>query len=192
MSEVYFVITEILDTRKINSEIELDKVFQGELDPSGRVVYFTDKANVQWVFYVSDTCWLVDDPKEVKKRVTAVTGSYTFLSPYENIKKPIPFIIKGHSNQRREPVLVETLEIKRGNLKRVTLNYTIEAIETLIENGNLIPSSLKSTQSIVINSQTITYHPENENKAFKVHSKYTDREIHLPSLKEALKHVRTH
>lgn len=186
--EVYFEVTKILDTRKANSEIELNKVFKGHLDDSCRFVYYTDKADVQWVFYISVTCWLVENPEEVKKRVERVKGSYKFLSPYDTIKKPLPFIILGVSENRKEPVLVNTVELKKGKLERVTLTYTIEAIEHMIDTSSLIPTSLKDSQIITVNGQNIRY---NEIfKEFIVRCKFSGAGEDFGTLGEALRYAK--
>lgn len=57
--KVKFKILKIYDTRKQGSEIEIDKEFEGEISSNLKEIYFTDKANCEWVFYIGDTCELI-------------------------------------------------------------------------------------------------------------------------------------
>lgn len=54
-----FIVTEICDTRKTGSTVSIGKILKGELDSSGRQIYFDDVNGQQWVFWVGDTCELM-------------------------------------------------------------------------------------------------------------------------------------
>lgn len=58
MEKVNFIITSFEDVRKQGSELELNKVYTGEITPDQSKVYYTDNAQCDWVFYVGDTCVL--------------------------------------------------------------------------------------------------------------------------------------
>jgi len=58
--KVKFKILKIEDYRKQGSEVEIGNEFEGELSPSLKEIYFTDKANCEWIFYIGDTCELVN------------------------------------------------------------------------------------------------------------------------------------
>ncbi|CEN52678.1 hypothetical protein [Capnocytophaga canis] len=60
--EVKFKVTKILDTRKSKSTLELGKQYVGVQDIKRKeIIWWTDPANDQeWVFYVGETCELVD------------------------------------------------------------------------------------------------------------------------------------
>jgi hypothetical protein len=60
MKKVNFLITSFEDPRKSQSELELYKVFQGEITEDAKQVYYTDNADTQWVFWVGDTCTVMD------------------------------------------------------------------------------------------------------------------------------------
>lgn len=54
-----FEITRFEDSRKTLCELEINGIYYGELDESGKRVYYTDQAGVNWIFYVGDTCNLI-------------------------------------------------------------------------------------------------------------------------------------
>ncbi len=56
---VKFTVTEILDSRKQGSEIELNKEFFGKLSDNGKQIFYTDKAGCEWCFWIGQTCELV-------------------------------------------------------------------------------------------------------------------------------------
>lgn len=57
--KVKFKVLKIEDSRKQGSEIEIEKEFEGEISSNLKEIYFTDKANCQWIFYIGDTCELI-------------------------------------------------------------------------------------------------------------------------------------
>lgn len=57
--KVIFRVIEVCDIRKQGSQIEVGAILVGSADKSGKRVYFTDKADSQWIFYVGDTCMIV-------------------------------------------------------------------------------------------------------------------------------------
>lgn len=61
MATQLFKITEVCDIRKQGSEIAPGKLLMGDLSACGRRIYYTDKANSQWIFYVGDTCELITE-----------------------------------------------------------------------------------------------------------------------------------
>lgn len=60
MKKVNFMVTSFEDTRKHGSELKLNTVFRGKITPDGSQIYFTDNAECDWVFWVGDTCIIVD------------------------------------------------------------------------------------------------------------------------------------
>lgn len=62
MTEVKFRVTEILDTRKYGSSLEIGSVLVGELDDKRKdVIWWIDPNNQQqWVFYIGITCEIVE------------------------------------------------------------------------------------------------------------------------------------
>ncbi|MBA4848986.1 hypothetical protein [Emticicia sp. BO119] len=59
MSVTKFSVLKLDDARSHGSELELNGVYIGELDESKSLVYFTDKAEDEWFFYIGDSCELV-------------------------------------------------------------------------------------------------------------------------------------
>lgn len=55
---VKFKVTEICDTRKSGSSVELNALLEGSFDGKNSVFY-NDVNGQEWVFYVGDTCELV-------------------------------------------------------------------------------------------------------------------------------------
>ncbi len=58
--KVKFKVLKIEDARKQGSEVEIGAEFKGEISSNLKEIYFTDKANCEWVFYIGDTCELVN------------------------------------------------------------------------------------------------------------------------------------
>lgn len=58
MKPTKFKVLEVCDIRKHNSEVEVGAVLTAE-SIVGNSVYFTDKANVHWIFYINETCELI-------------------------------------------------------------------------------------------------------------------------------------
>lgn len=58
--KVSFKILKIEDTVKQGSEVELNKTFIGEISKNLNEVYFTDAAACDWIFYIGDTCELIE------------------------------------------------------------------------------------------------------------------------------------
>lgn len=61
--KVKFRITEVTDSRKQGSEVSIGKELCGEIDENLQLIYFVDKADVEWVFYIGVTCELIDNIK---------------------------------------------------------------------------------------------------------------------------------
>lgn len=60
-SPAFFKVTDIIDKRNWGSSLEVGKVYSGMHNPNNKAVYWTDPRNSQdWVFYVGDTCELVN------------------------------------------------------------------------------------------------------------------------------------
>lgn len=64
MTKVKFRVLELCDPPKQKSEMAVGNVYIGEFEqakylPKGKVTY-TDKAEADWIFYVGDTCEIVD------------------------------------------------------------------------------------------------------------------------------------
>lgn len=59
MKQVLFEVTRILDIRKTNSNIEVGAQLIGDYYKSNGAVYYTDSANVDWVFYVNSSCKII-------------------------------------------------------------------------------------------------------------------------------------
>lgn len=58
--KVKFRILKIEDTRKQGSEVEINAELKGEISTNLKEIYFTDKADCEWIFYIGDTCELVN------------------------------------------------------------------------------------------------------------------------------------
>ncbi len=52
---VKFKVLALFDPRKTCSDLEIGNIYYGEQIDEWRVRY-TDKANVDWTFYIGDTC----------------------------------------------------------------------------------------------------------------------------------------
>lgn len=61
MKKVKFRVTELCDSPKQNSDIQLGGEYIGEITDNGKQVYYTDTIETDWVFYVGDTCELIND-----------------------------------------------------------------------------------------------------------------------------------
>jgi len=59
-----FRITEVCDIRKQGSEVAVGNILQGDLAPCGKRIFYTDRADVEWIFYIGDTCELVEEPSK--------------------------------------------------------------------------------------------------------------------------------
>lgn len=57
---VKFRVLELVDSVKQNSELIVGNVYHGQLSADGKTVYYRDKAEVDWIFYVDDTCEIVN------------------------------------------------------------------------------------------------------------------------------------
>lgn len=60
MSLVKFKVISLDDARSHGSEMAVGNEYSGEMDESGSRVFYTDKANDDWVFYVGDSCEIVN------------------------------------------------------------------------------------------------------------------------------------
>ena len=58
---VKFKVTEVCDIRKQGSEVAVGNILTGEIDATGHRVFYKDRADVEWIFYVGDTCEIVPD-----------------------------------------------------------------------------------------------------------------------------------
>lgn len=56
-----FIVMEMCDPAKQGSVVKIGKVLKGSLDASGRRIYFEDANEIEWVFFVGDTCELMGD-----------------------------------------------------------------------------------------------------------------------------------
>jgi hypothetical protein len=63
---VKFRVLEIVDSRKTGSTIEVGKVFKGLYNPKTNTVNFTDVNEQDWIFYVNDTCEIVEEVEQVQ------------------------------------------------------------------------------------------------------------------------------
>lgn len=61
MSYVKFKVLEVCDTRKEGSQVEVGAVLRGQINNDNTKVFFTDRANCEWIFYIGDTCELVNE-----------------------------------------------------------------------------------------------------------------------------------
>lgn len=59
MEAVRFRVLSLDDFRSHGSELVVGGEFDGEIDSSGKRVYYKDKTSDEWVFYVGDTCELL-------------------------------------------------------------------------------------------------------------------------------------
>ncbi len=59
-TKVKFKITEVCDFRRQSSNVAVGAGLVGFTDKSGKRVYYKDAAYVDWIFYVGDTCEIVD------------------------------------------------------------------------------------------------------------------------------------
>jgi len=60
MQAVRFRVLSIEDKRSTNSEIQVGGTYIGEANDLRNRVYYTDNAGVDWIFYVDDTCEILD------------------------------------------------------------------------------------------------------------------------------------
>ena len=58
---VKFKVTEVCDIAKQGSEVAVGNILKGELEKGNHRIFYTDKANCQWIFYVGDTCEIVNE-----------------------------------------------------------------------------------------------------------------------------------
>lgn len=58
--KVKFKITDVIDSRKQGSEVSVGVELNGEIDENLQLIYFVDKADIEWVFYIGVTCELTD------------------------------------------------------------------------------------------------------------------------------------
>lgn len=58
---VKFKVLQVIDSVKQRSQVKIGAVLNGDLSSNGKLVYFTDKANCEWIFYVGDTCEIVKE-----------------------------------------------------------------------------------------------------------------------------------
>ena len=58
---VKFKVTEVCDITKQGSEVAVGNILKGEIENGNRRIFYTDKANCQWIFYVGDTCEIVNE-----------------------------------------------------------------------------------------------------------------------------------
>lgn len=58
-AEVRFKVTEIIDSRKEGSTIELDKIYTGQRDGNSNRIYFDDVNGQQWTFWIGTSCELI-------------------------------------------------------------------------------------------------------------------------------------
>jgi hypothetical protein len=56
---IKFKVTEVCDIRKEDSEVAVGNILKGEIDASGQRVFYKDRSDVEWIFYVGDTCEIV-------------------------------------------------------------------------------------------------------------------------------------
>ncbi|NUQ82031.1 MAG: hypothetical protein HUU10_10505 [Bacteroidetes bacterium] len=57
--QVVFRVLQLVDGPKSKSELLVGENYIGELEESGKRVFYTDMAKVDWIFYVGDTCEIV-------------------------------------------------------------------------------------------------------------------------------------
>ena len=60
MQAVRFRVLSIEDKRSTNSEIQVCGTYIGEANDLRNRVYYTDNAGDDWIFYVDDTCEILD------------------------------------------------------------------------------------------------------------------------------------
>lgn len=60
MQQVEFQIVKILDSRKSGSIIEVGAIYTGDLDPTGRCIWFSEPNGQEWVFYIGESCTIVN------------------------------------------------------------------------------------------------------------------------------------
>lgn len=59
MKIVKFKVLKLEDPRKTESELEVGAIYLGMLTTNQYMISFTDRAGVDWIFYVDDTCEIV-------------------------------------------------------------------------------------------------------------------------------------
>jgi hypothetical protein len=59
-TRVKFEVLELIDMPKQKSEIKVGGAFWGDMDHTKTRVFFLDKANCAWCFYVGDTCKIIE------------------------------------------------------------------------------------------------------------------------------------
>lgn len=62
--DVKFKVTKIEDSRKNGSTIEIGSIYDGILNKNNNAVWFNDVNDQSWVFWVNDTCELIDQNEQ--------------------------------------------------------------------------------------------------------------------------------
>ncbi|NBA78595.1 hypothetical protein [Flectobacillus sp. BAB-3569] len=60
MDAVRFRVLAIEGKRSTNSDIQVGGTYVGEANDLRNRVYYTDQAGDDWIFYVDDTCEIID------------------------------------------------------------------------------------------------------------------------------------
>lgn len=59
--ETYFKVLSLEDKRSERSELMVGNTYIGELSANNQKVFYTDRTDDIWVFYVGDTCELISE-----------------------------------------------------------------------------------------------------------------------------------
>lgn len=86
--KVKFKVTKIIDIRKTGSSLELNNIYIGQKDAKRKdIIWWEDPANGQeWVFYIGDTCELVEDIEQEQNIVPVNSNQTTLKEAYEQLR----------------------------------------------------------------------------------------------------------
>lgn len=59
-----FEVLKIVDIRKTGSKIEVGSTLKGLYYPQNGSIFFTDDNGQDWVFYVGDTCRIIEQAEQ--------------------------------------------------------------------------------------------------------------------------------
>lgn len=110
--KVDFIPTAFIDPRKFNSELEIGEVFSGMINKEKTMVYYTDNAETEWVFYVNETCQLLPLTYVIRDPETHKAIEITDIN--ESIEIARDYIATGESCGFWQDILNQLIFIKNS------------------------------------------------------------------------------